>query len=212
MEIILKKIVYSLSFGIIGLKDYTKKLIKNLIKIDTEGFDSDKSLRTKNDFFKFSLMFKDVLFKIEILLFNKIKNLLNSNNNNNNNLPHKLDTILLMINVNKLKNIKKYKRKHIQKINQLLPKKGTYVLIGVNQENTKISDEIVEKLIERSKKLNILYCFLLEDEEKDMKNIFRKLLEDYVFNFKYSKPELFELAKNYSKEIQKNQESFLLLE
>ena len=62
-------------------------------------FDAEKRLGIENDYIKFSLMFKDILFKIEIQLFDKIKNILS----NNNNLPQKLDTILLMININKLK-------------------------------------------------------------------------------------------------------------
>lgn len=166
----------------------------------------DRTIIIENDTVKFSLMFKDVLFKIEIYLFDKIKNMLGDRK-----FPQKLDTILLLINTDKLKNIKKYKRKHIQKINQLLTKKGNYALIGVNHENNKIDQEIIEKLIERSKILNMLYCFLLEDENKDIKSIFKKLLEDYVFNFRYSKPELFELAQEYSKEIQKRPDSFLFL-
>ena len=37
------------------------------------------------------------------------------------------------------------------------------------------------------------------------------LLDDYEFNFKYSKPDLYELAQLYSKEIQKKPSSFIFL-
>ena len=198
----MKKIVYSLNLGVIGLKDYIKTFINNIIKNNS----NHNTITIEKNQINFSLMFKDVLFKIKIHLFEKIKHLLNDKN-----LTQDLDSILFLININKLKNIRKYKRKSIQKINHIQIKKGNHILIGVNQDKIEINNEIIEKMIERSKILNMLYCFLIEDENKDIGSIFETILDDYVFNFKYSKPDLYELAQLYSKEIQKKPSSFIFL-
>jgi len=153
------------------------------------------------------MIFKDILFRLQIDFYDTIKEMLNSIEES-----IKLDLVLLLIDIRKLKNIKKYKKKHIERINQQLKDKLDYVLIGVNQGISKINQENIEKMIERSKKLNILYCFLLEDMDKDLKNILKKLMEDFIFNFKYGNPELFELAEIYGREIQKSSESILQLE
>ncbi|MBN1215682.1 MAG: hypothetical protein JXA99_09625 [Candidatus Lokiarchaeota archaeon] len=202
----MKKIVYSLNLGTIGLKDYIKTFINKIIKNNSDNNNKNNIITIENDQIKFSLMFKDVLFKIKIHLFEKIKHLLN-----NKSLTQDLDSILFLININKLKNIRKYKRKSIQKINHIQIKKGNHILIGVNQNKIEINSEIIEKMIERSKILNMLYCFLIEDENKDIGSIFETILDDYVFNFKYSKPDLYELAQLYSKEIQKKPSSFIFL-
>jgi len=203
----LKKIIYNLRVVVIGIKKFSRILFRNFTHLDTISSISINNNRSSNDIITFSMIFKDILFRLQIDFYDTIKEMLNSIEES-----IKLDLVLLLIDIRKLKNIKKYKKKHIERINQQLKDKLDYVLIGVNQGISKINQENIEKMIERSKKLNILYCFLLEDMDKDLKNILKKLMEDFIFNFKYGNPELFELAEIYGREIQKSSESILQLE
>ncbi len=203
----MKKIIYNLRVVVIGIKKFSRILFRNFTHLDTISSISINNNRSSNDIITFSMIFKDILFRLQIDFYDTIKEMLNSIEES-----IKLDLVLLLIDIRKLKNIKKYKKKHIERINQQLKDKLDYVLIGVNQGISKINQENIEKMIERSKKLNILYCFLLEDMDKDLKNILKKLMEDFIFNFKYGNPELFELAEIYGREIQKSSESILQLE
>ena len=93
----------------------------------------------------------------------------------------------------------------IEEFNEALSFQGLSMLVGMNVDkinNTtpssslKISRFHLEKL---TKDLNLIYCFEIYNNREDITEIFNKILDDFIFRFQYSSPDLFEKAKSYGK-------------
>jgi hypothetical protein len=194
----LKKISYSLRIGIVGIKDYTPIIFLDKIKqftinpISSEGY-SD-----------FQIVVEDIPIKIKVFFVENLEELINKFSE-----IEKLDVIILTVNLFEPKSIYQYHKDKLEEFNEIYYFQGISILVGVDLEqilnkktskNLRISRFNLEEI---SKYLNLIYCYEINNKDKDIITIYRKIFGDFIFRFRYSSPELFEQAKLYGKSLRK---------
>ena len=193
----LKKISYSLRIGLIGNRNSGKELLLNYL--DDIAIIKNHS----DDKFEVLLIHKGIPFKIKVF---SAENLIEAISEQSINFA-KLDVLILILNLNDLNSIKEFEKKDFEEFRQFFLFQGLSILAGMDVEqilkgspsnNLRISRF---NLIKKAKELNILYCFEIHNKERDISEIYNKLLNDFIFKFQYSTPELFEQAKVYGREL-----------
>jgi hypothetical protein len=58
-------------------------------------------------------------------------------------------------------------------------------------------------LIKKTQDLNIIYCFEIQNKEKDVSELIHKIFDESLFRFKFTNPDLYEQAKSFGKELAK---------
>jgi len=194
----LKKISYSLRIGIVGNKDSRKEIFLDNIKefaIESKCYE---------DHFEFFVVFKQIPIKIKIFLATEIDQLIY-----NYNKIKKLDALILVINLNKSNSIHDYNEESMKQFNEIFSFQGISVLVGMDisqifkippLNKLKISRYNLKK---KTKELDIIYCFEIYKKIKDITEIYNKILDDFVFKFQFSNPELYEQAQKYGIELLK---------
>ena len=199
----MKKISYTLNWGLVGDKDSGKdvfvKYIKGLAKEASFINDVMKNL----DFYEFLIVFKEVPIKLRVFLAENLDQLIYNYDKITN-----LEVILLCINIYNFDSLEKYKLKKLEEVNEYFMFRGLTTLIGIDKKklfNKDIPDSRLSRrdLVQKAKELNVLYCFEIQNRDGDIDQLFDKILDDYIFKFQVSSPELFESAKLYGKELSK---------
>lgn len=194
---LLKKISYSIRIGIIGSKDISKIIF--LESLRKTAVDSDLS----NDKLEFLIVFKNIPIKIKVFLAVRLEDLIY-----NFDKIEKLDVLILTLNLHEPDSINYYNKALFDEFSDVLSFQGLSILVGLNIEqicnkppskNLKISRFHLEKL---TRELNLIYCYEIYNNNKDVTDIYNRLLDDYIFRFQYSSPNLFEKAKIYGKHLQ----------
>ncbi|MFX1322372.1 MAG: hypothetical protein ACFFAQ_12090 [Promethearchaeota archaeon] len=201
----MKKISYSLRIGLIGSRNSGKELLLNYLDdIAIEKNHSDEK-------FEVLLVHKGIPFKINVFLAENLIEVISEQSINFG----KLDVLIIILNLNDLNSIKEFEKEIFEEFRQFFLFQGLSILAGMDVEqilkgsssnNVRISRF---NLIKKAKELNILYCFEIHNKERDISEIYNKLLNDFIFKFQYSTPELFEQAKIYGRELIKLNRSFL---
>ena len=201
----MKKIRYSLRIGLIGSRNSGKELLLNYLDdIAIEKNHSDEK-------FEVLLVHKGIPFKINVFLAENLIEVISEQSINFG----KLDVLIIILNLNDLNSIKEFEKEIFEEFRQFFLFQGLSILAGMDVEqilkgspsnNVRISRF---NLIKKAKELNILYCFEIHNKERDISEIYNKLLNDFIFKFQYSTPELFEQAKIYGRELIKLNKSFL---
>ena len=199
----MKKISYTLNWGLVGNKDSGKdvfvKYIKSLAKEASFINDVMKNL----DFYEFLIVFKEVPIKLRVFLAENLDQLIYNYDKITN-----LEVILLCINIYNFDSLEKYKLKKLEEVNEYFMFRGLTTLIGIDVKKLfkkDIPDFRLSRrdLVQKAKELNVLYCFEIQNRDGDIDQLFDKILDDYIFKFQVSSPELFENAKLYGKELSK---------
>lgn len=192
----MKKISYSLSIGIVGSKELSKRIFLNSLK--KSAIDTNLS----DDKLEFLLVYKQIPIKIKVFLAVRLEDLIY-----NFERIEKLDVLILTLNLYEPDAINYYNKALIDEFNDALSFQGLSVLVGMTideifnnspSKNKKISRFHLEKL---TKELNLIYCFEIYNNNSDVTEIYNKLLDDFAFRFHYSSPDLFEQAKVYGKHL-----------
>ncbi|MFX0069930.1 MAG: hypothetical protein ACFFAO_02465 [Candidatus Hermodarchaeota archaeon] len=199
----MKKISYSLNFGLIGSKSSSVDLGKSIIldylrdlaiKYNPMEFD----INYKNSI-EFLIVFDIIPIKIKTFLADNLEELIY----NYNKVQH-LDLIVLLFNIYDVNAIGHYNKNDFNEFKENFRFQGTSVLAGLDikddttSENSRIDRQ---KIIDKVNELNLLYAFELKNEKKDIAEFFFKILKDFLFKFKSSSPEMFELAKAYANKL-----------
>ena len=193
----LKKIRYSLRIGLIGSRNSGKELLLNYL--DDIAIEKNHS----DDKFEVLLVHKGIPFKIKVFLAENLIEVISEQSINFG----KLDVLIIILNLNDLNSIKEFEKDIFEEFRQFFLFQGLSILAGMDVEqilkgspsnNLRISRF---NLIKKAKELNILYCFEIHNKERDISEIYNKLLNDFIFKFQYSTPELFEQAKVYGREL-----------
>ncbi len=193
----MKKISYSLRIGLIGSRNSGKELLLNYL--DDIAIEKNHS----DDKFEVLLIHKGIPFKIKVF---PSENLIEVISEQSINFA-KLDVLIIILNLNDLNSIKEYEKEAFEEFRHFFLFQGLSILAGMDVEqilkgspsnNLRISRF---NLIKKAKELNILYCFEIYNKERDISEIYNKLLNDFIFKFQYSTPELFEQAKIYGREL-----------
>jgi len=193
----LKKISYSLRIGLIGSNNSGKELLLNYLE------DNAIEKNHSDDKFEVLLIHKGIPFKIKVF---PAENLIEVISEQSINFG-KLDVLIIILNLNDLNSIKEYEKEAFEEFRQFFLFQGLSILAGMDvkqilkgspSNNLRISRF---NLIKKAKELNILYCFEIHNKERDISEIYNKLLNDFIFKFQYSTPELFEQAKIYGRKL-----------
>jgi len=193
----LKKISYSLRIGIVGSKELSKKIF--LESLRTTAIDSDLS----NNKLEFLIIHKNIPIKIKVFLAVRLEDLIY-----NFDRIEKLDVLILTLNLYEQDSINYYNKALVEEFSDVLSFQGLSVLVGMNIEqilnkppskSLKISRFHLEKL---TRELDLIYCYEIYNNNKDVTDIYNQILNDFIFRFQYSSPDLFEKAKIYGKHLQ----------
>ena len=192
----MKKIIYALRVGIVGNKKLAKEIF--LENLSVSAIESNLSDNTH----EYLVVFKQIPIKIRIYFAVRLEDLIYDFDK-----IEKLDVLILTLNLHESDAINYYNRALIEEFNEALSFQGLSMLVGMNVDkiyNTtpststslKISRFHLEKL---TKELNLIYCFEIYNNRKDITEIYNKILDDFIFRFEYSSPDFFEKAKSYGK-------------
>ncbi len=193
----MKKISYSLRIGIVGSKELSKKIF--LESLRTTAIDSDLS----NNKLEFLIIHKNIPIKIKVFLAVRLEDLIY-----NFDRIEKLDVLILTLNLYEQDSINYYNKALVEEFSDVLSFQGLSVLVGMNIEqilnkppskSLKISRFHLEKL---TRELDLIYCYEIYNNNKDVTDIYNQILNDFIFRFQYSSPDLFEKAKIYGKHLQ----------
>ncbi|MFX0042561.1 MAG: hypothetical protein ACFE8L_06585 [Candidatus Hodarchaeota archaeon] len=193
----MKKISYSLRIGLIGNRNSGKELLLNYL--DDLAIEKNHS----DEKFEVLLIHKGIPFKIKVF---PAENLIEVISEQSINFG-KLDVLIIIINLNDLNSIKEFEKEIFEEFRQFFLFQGLSILAGMDVDQilkgTSSNKLRISRfnLIKKAKELNILYCFEIHNKEKDISEIYNKVLNDFIFKFQYSTPELFEQAKVYGREL-----------
>ncbi|MFX1389149.1 MAG: hypothetical protein ACFE9Z_03690 [Promethearchaeota archaeon] len=192
----MKEIRYGLRIGFIGEKGLIREIfLEKLSKFALESEFSDED-------YIFKILFKQIPIKIKVFIAETFENLLYKVNK-----IKKLDIIIITVNLHKIESLNNLNRKLIDDFNSQFLFNGLSVLVGMDLEQIfqkilskkyKISRFQLEKI---AKDLNLIYCYEVFNKNKDIDEIFDKLLNDFIIRFQYSNRDLFEKAKEYGKRL-----------
>lgn len=169
--------------------------------IPVNDLNNDKE---QNHFLQFILVYKDIPIKIKVFQANDLTTIIDNYKQIKN-----IDVLILALNLYHLNSKNEYCKDDLEKFIKTYAFKGVSGLIGFDMErilkgniskNFRISRY---NLIEKVKELDLMYCFEIKNEFKDMIELYQTLLNDYIFKLKISNPELIEKAKSYGKELVK---------
>jgi hypothetical protein len=148
------------------------------------------------------IVFKQIPLKIKTYLAENLENLLYKVNK-----IKKLDILIITINLHNPESLNTINRKRMEEFNSQFNFNGLTVLVGMDLEQIfnkspsgkfKISRFQLEKI---TKNLNLTYCYEIFNKDKDIDEIYDKLLNDFLIRFQYSNRELFEKVKDYGKKL-----------
>ncbi len=194
----MKKISYSLRIGIVGSKDSKKEIFLDNIKniaIESKSFEN---------YIEFFLVFKQIPIKMKIFSAVDIDQLIY-----NYNKIEKLDVLILAMNLNDSNSVHDYSEESIKEFNEIFSFQGLSVLVGMDisqifkippLNSLRISRYNLKK---KTKELGLIYCFEIYNKAEDITEIYNKILDDFIFRFQYSNPELYEQAQKYGIELLK---------
>ncbi|MHA1149478.1 MAG: hypothetical protein ACTSR8_14675 [Promethearchaeota archaeon] len=199
----MKKISYALNWGLVGNKDSRKDVFIKYIKRRAKEASFISDVMKNLDFYEFLIVFKEVPIKLRVFIAENLDQLIYNYDKITN-----LEVILLCINIYNFDSLDKYNLKKLEELNEYFMFRGLTTLIGIDVKkifnkdipNFKLSRR---ELVQKAKELNVLYCFEIQNMDGDIDQLFDKILDDYIFKFQVSSPEIFESAKLYGKELLK---------
>jgi hypothetical protein len=192
----LKKISYNLRIGIVGNKDYNKDIFFNNLR--------DYAIETKisEEFSEYLLIFKQIPIRVKLFLAEHLDEIIK-----NYNKIEKLDVIILTIDLSDKKSINQYYKNIIEEFNETYYFQGISILVGIDMaqiikrkasKNIRVSRYSLE---DTTKYLNIIYSYEIYNKERDVLEIYRRIMNDFIFRFRYSSQELFEKARLYGERL-----------
>ena len=192
----MKKIKFSLNLGIIGADGSGIDFLIDYLKQSTLKNDKSEKLN------EFLIMYNDIPVKIKV--FNgKDFNQLNERYEN----IRRIDAIIIMIDIYDLNSFNEDLFKGFEEFNTLYMFKGVSILAGIDKffiENGVVSDKLrISRinLIQKTKDLDFLYCFEIQNKNNDILEIFDKIIDNFMIKVRNINPELLERAKTYGKEL-----------
>jgi len=192
----LKKISYTLRFGIVGNKKSIETIfLDSLNKLSIESSHID-------EIFEFLIVYKLIPIKIRVFLGENLENLIKNSEKIQN-----LDVLILTLNLYNKDALNTINKNMVEEFIEVFLFQGLSVLVGMDIEQIfkripsrsfKISRFQLEKM---TKDLDLIYCFEIFNKSRDVNEIYNTLFNDFILRFQYSSPELFETAKNFGKRL-----------
>ena len=198
----LKKISFSLQVGLIGLEDSGKEIFLDYLEKKSIQTNLSNINEEDNNNKHYFLVRKQVPIKIRVYLAESLNDIIN-----NHEKIKKLDVLILALNLYNLNSKNKYNIKDLERLIKIFSFKGTSVLAGLDTEQIYHGEPSNDfrisryNLIQKAKELDLLYCFEIRNGKKDIKELYHKVLQDFILKFQISNPNMLEKSKIYGKEL-----------
>ncbi|MFX1477228.1 MAG: hypothetical protein ACFFCI_03765 [Promethearchaeota archaeon] len=194
----MKKISYNLRIGIVGNVNYNKTIFLTSIK----DFVIKSEILSEISVIK--IVFKEIPINLIVFLSESLEDLVNNYAKIEN-----LNVIIFTVDLRNLKSMKQYEKDLIDKFHEIYSFQGISMLVGLNLKQilkNKISKKLKVSrftLEDTAKYLNLIYCYEIYNKAEDIIEIYNKILNDFLFRFRYSSPESFTQARIYGRNLLK---------
>ncbi|MFW9867419.1 MAG: hypothetical protein ACFFEN_15090 [Candidatus Thorarchaeota archaeon] len=194
----MKKISYNLRIGIIGNVKYNKTIFIDSIK--------DFAIKSEisNEISEIKVVFKEIPINLKVFLSENLEEIVNNYAKIEN-----LNVIIFTVNLLNLKSIEQYEKDLIDKFHEIYSFQGISILVGLNLKQI-LKNKISKKfkvsrftLEDTAKYLNLIYCYEIYNKAEDIIELYNKILNDFLFRFRYSSPESFTHARIYGRNLLK---------
>ena len=189
----MKDIIYSINLGLIGTEYSRLEIFIDYLKEIALKFTSE------NLIYEFYLQFEGILIKLRVVIADRFEELIRRSED----FKH-FDVIIIAVNIYESGSISSYTIQNYSDFRNYFFFNGISVLVGVDtflifQKEPPNERNITEiNLIQKTKELEFLYCFKIQDIKKDVSDIFSKVLNYISLKLQFLNPELFKRAKlNY---------------
>ncbi|MHA1758285.1 MAG: hypothetical protein ACTSVV_16050 [Promethearchaeota archaeon] len=195
----MKKITYNVNFILVGQEPNIKDVIIDFIKKQAIEASYINDVLKKIDYYEFLIVYEKIPIRLRIFSASNLDEIIY-----NHDKIKVLDVIVLITDLNK-NTIEKYESEKVRELNEYFSFKGISALLDFSFLNVSNNyNEIKknkEKLIEKAKELDSIYCFTIYNIEDDLKEFFSTIFNDLLFKFRISSLELFEDAIKYGSSL-----------
>ena len=196
VRILLKKVNYSLRFGIVGNRENNIDIFYQ--NLQSEAIDNNLN----EDYAEVFIIFDDIPLRVKIFFAENLEELIY-----NLDKIEKLDVLILTVNLLDSESLYQYYKNIFEEFNEIYYFQGISILVGIDIENifnkgTSKNHRVSRfSLKDRASYLNLIYCFEIYNKNKDVREIYNKIFNDFVFRFQYSSPQLFKQARIYGEKL-----------
>jgi len=195
---VLKEFSYTINLGLVGTEDSKKRIFLDYLKQIALKFVSEDLI------WKFFFLFNGIPINLKAILAESFEDLISKK------IPFKrFDSIIIAANIYNNKSINNIDIEKYTKFSHHFMFDGISVLVGIDpflilKKKTPNESRINEfSLIQKTRELELLYCFKIQNLQRDVKEVFDKILNDIHFKLEFLNPELFERAKAYGRILSK---------
>jgi hypothetical protein len=191
---VLKEFSYSINLGLIGLEDSKKRIFLDYLKQIALKFNSEDLI------WRFLILFDDIPINLKAILAESFEELIRKE------IPFKkFDAIIIAANIYNDKSINNINIENYTEFSERFMFNGISVLAGIDPflilKKKPLNERRINEfsLIQKTRELEFLYCFKIQNLQRDVKGVFDKILNDIHFKLEFLNPELFERAKAYGR-------------
>jgi len=195
---VLKEFSYTINLGLVGTEDTKKRIFLDYLKQIALKFASEDLI------WKFFLLFEGIPINLKAILAESFEDLISRR------IPFKnFDAIIIAVNIYNDKSINNINIENYTKFSQRFLFDGISVLAGIDPflifKKKPLNERRINEfsLIQKTRELELLYCFKIQNLQRDVKDVFDKILNDIYFKLEFLNPELFERAKAYGRILSK---------
>ncbi len=195
---VLKEFSYSINLALVGAEDSKKRIFLDYLKEISLKFSSEDLI------WKFFFLFEDIPINLKVILADSFEDLISKK------IPFKrFDAIIIAANIYNDKSINIINIENYTTFSQRFMFDGISVLAGIDPFLILKNKPLIERrinefsLIHKTRELELLYCFKIQNLQRDVKDVFDKILNDIHFKLEFLNPELFERAKAYGRILSK---------
>ena len=186
----MKDIIFSINLGLIGTEYSRLEIFIDYLKEIALKYTSE------NLIYEFFLQHEGIRIKLRVAIANKFEDLIQRNES----FKH-FDVIIIAVNIYESNSISNYTIQNYSEFRNYFFFNGISVLVGIDtflifQKEPLNERNITEiNLIQKTKELEFLYCFKIQDLNKDISDIFSKVLNYINLKLKFLNPDLLKRAK-----------------
>lgn len=183
-----------MNIGVVGSRNSGKETLGEMLR------SSALEYKKEEKFQEFRLLYENIIFKLRLFFSSSFEVLEQSLSGR-----QRLDGLIVMTNIYDRSFLESSLREKIENLKSLIEFDNYKVLVAIEEqfaERFKIRDK---ELIQKAKDLDFIYYFKLNapTKKKDVMEIFHKILSDFLLKFKYSNPEMYELAIKFGMSLKK---------
>jgi len=155
------------------------------------------------------IVFKEIPINLKVFLSESLEEIVN-----NYRKIEDLNVVIFTVDLHDSKSIEQYEKELVDKFHEIYSFQGISMLVGLNLKQI-LKNKISKKfkvsrfsLEDTARYLNLIYCYEIYNKAEDIIEIYNTILNDFLFRFRYSSPELFDQARLYGRTLLKEQFKF----